>query len=155
MKTVYILFGEMGCGKTYSGYVYAKRHGFEFFEGDSVVTARMANRVAGFKPLTRDMIEEYMDILSDAIADRMEHCDHLVVSQALYFDEDRVLLKSFLESFGYHVEMWWIKSKWYRNIQNLLSRENGWKWVVYWLFNKPFFQKPTHAHDLWRNVDYR
>ena len=154
MKTVYILFGEMGCGKTYCGKNYAERHDFKFFDGDSVITPKMMEKVAKFKPLTRDMIEEYMDVLSDAIADQMGRCDHLVVSQALYSDEDRWLLKSFLESLGYQVRMWWVKCKWHRNIDNLLTRDKGWKWVLYWLFNKPWFEKPTHEYQIFHNMYY-
>jgi gluconate kinase len=155
MKTVYLLFGEMGCGKTYCGSRYAETHSFKFFDGDSVVTARMMNKIINFKPLTRDMIEEYMDVLSDAIADQMIDCEYLVVSQALYSDEDRRSLKLFLESLGYQVRMWLIKVPLWRNVQNLLTRKNGWKWVLYWLFNKPFFQKPTHEYSVFTNVYYR
>ncbi len=152
MKTVYILFGEMGCGKTYCGSRYAKKHGFKFFDGDSVVTPKMLDKVAHFKPLTRELVEEYMDVLSDAIADQMSECDCLVVSQALYSDEDRKSLKLFLESLGYRVRMWWVQVRLWRNVQNLLTRQDGWKWVLYWLFNKPFFQKPTHEHDIFPNI---
>lgn len=154
MKTVYILFGEMGCGKTYQGTAYAKRHDFKFFDGDSVVTPAMLERVSKFKPIPRDVLEEYMDVLFNAIADQMRDCDHLVVSQALYMNADREELKTFLESFGFQVRMWWVKCRWHRNIQNLLTRENGWKWVFYWLINKPFFQKPKHEHDIFYNVYY-
>ena len=152
MKTVYILFGEMGCGKTYCGSRYAKEYGFQFFEGDSVIPSRMLERVSQFKPITRDMIEEYMDVLSEAIAKRMETCDHLIVSQALYMDLDRKDLKVFLECLGYEVRMWWVKVPLWRNMQNLLTRTNGWKWVLYWLINKPFFQKPSHAHEVIHNM---
>lgn len=152
MKTVYIIFGEMGCGKTYQGSRYAERHEFKFFDGDSVITPRMLERVSKFKPIPQDVLDEYMDVLFNSIADQMLTCDTLVVSQALYRNEDREALKIFLESFGYKVRMWWMISKWHRVIEGLMTRENGWKWVLYWLINKPFFQKPTHEHQLWRNV---
>lgn len=142
----------MGCGKTYCGSSYAKRHGFKFFDGDTVVTARMMNKVANFKPITRDIIEEYMDVLSNAIADQMADCDHLVVSQALYSNEDRETLKTFLECLGFQVRMWWVQVSLWRNVQNLLTRKDGWKWVLYWLFNKPFFQRPTHEHNVFPNI---
>jgi gluconate kinase len=154
MKTVYILFGEMGCGKTYQGSRYAERHDFKFFDGDSVITPRMLEKVKAFKPIPEDVLEEYMDTLFNAIADQMQDTDNLVVAQALYRNEDRELLKTFLESFGFRVVMWWVVSKWHRVIDGLLTRENGWKWVLYWLINKPFFQKPKHEHQVWRNVYY-
>jgi gluconate kinase len=152
MKTVHIFFGEMGCGKTYCGSNFAKMHGFKFFEGDSVVTPRMLEKVIKFKPIPRDVLEEYMDVLFNAIADQMDNTDNLVVSQALYLNQDREALKLFLESFGYTVKMWLVKCTWYQNIRNLLTRDNGWRWVYYWLINKPFFQKPTHESQIFLNI---
>lgn len=152
MKTVYIFFGEMGSGKSYCGSRYAEKHGFKFFEGDSVVTPRMLERVRKFKSISEEILEEYMDVLADAIADQMDDCDNLVVSQALYRDEDRKSMITFLQCLGYQVEMWWVQIKWHRNIQNLLTRPSGWKWALYWLINKPFFQRPTHPHQLFYNI---
>lgn len=152
MKTIYIFFGEMGCGKSYCGSRFAKRHDIKFFEGDNVIPARMLERVLKFKSITRDMLEEYMDVLSESIAKEMETCDHLVVAQALYADNDRKDLKTFLECLGYKVKMWWVQVPLWRNVQNLLTRPDGWKWALYWLFNKPWFQTPTHEHDIFRNM---
>ena len=152
MKTVYILFGEMGCGKTYVGSRYAEKHGFKFFEGDSVITPRMLERVSKFKAISEDILEEYMDVLADAIADQMADTDHLVVSQAFYRDEDRQSMITFLQCLGYQVRMWWVRVSFWQNVRNLLTRDNGWKWTLYWLINKPFFQKPTHEHDIYYNI---
>lgn len=152
MKTVYIFFGEMGSGKSYCGERYAERHEFKFFEGDSVVTPRMMERVKKFRSISEDILEEYMDVLADSIADQMVDCDHLVVSQALYRNKDRESLKLFLECLGYQVRMWWVQTPWHRNLQGLLGRPNGWKWALYWLINKPFFQKPTHDHQIFPNI---
>jgi gluconate kinase len=152
MKRITIIFGEMGCGKTYWGKRYAAIQNLEFFEGDSVLIPEMVERVQQFKPIPREVIEKYIDVLANAIADKMETCDELVVSQALYLDEDRKALKLFLECQGFEVRMWWLQNKWWRNINNLLTRDNGLKWVYYWLINKPFFQKPTHEHQLAYNI---
>src|SRR5258706_12629861 len=140
MKTVYILFGEMGCGKTYCGSRYAEKHDFKFFDGDSVITPRMLERVSTFRSISEDILEEYMDVLADAIADQMVDNDHLVVSQALYRNKDRESLKIFLECLGYRVRMWWVQVPLWRNFDNLLTPNGGWKWVFYWLLNKPLFQ---------------
>lgn len=152
MKTIYIFFGEMGCGKSYCGERYAKKHGFKFFEGDSVVTPRMMDKVVKFKPITRDLIEEYLDVLFEEIARQAETCENLVVAQALYTDEDRKDLKIFLECLGYKVKMWWVKVPLMQNVRGLMTRKDGWKWVLYWLFNKPFFQKPAHDHEILYNI---
>ena len=152
MKTVYIFFGEMGCGKSYCGARFADRHNIKFFEGDSVVTPRMMAQVKKFRPITSDMLEEYIDVLCDAIADQMEYCSSLVVSQALYSNEHRDSVKKFLECLGYQVRMIWVRSPFWQNFRNLLTREHGWKWACYWLLSKPFFQKPTHDHSIFTNI---
>jgi len=152
MKTVYILFGEMGCGKTYCGSRYAKEYGFKFFDGDSVIPPRMLERVSKFQSISRDMLDEYMDVLSESIDEQMADCNDLIVSQALYMDEDRRDLKVFLECLGYKVRMWWVQVPFVQNMQNLWTRPSGWKWVLYWLFNKPFFQKPTHEYEVLYNM---
>ena len=152
MKTVYIFFGEMGCGKTYQGSRFAERRNFKFFEGDSVITPRMLEKVSKFAPIPEDVLEEYMEVFFNAIVDNMNTCDNLVVSQALYRNKDREDLRIFLESFGYKVVMYWVVCKWHRNIDNLFTRDNGWKWVFYWLINKPFFQKPKHEHQVFYNI---
>jgi gluconate kinase len=155
MKRVNIFFGEMGCGKSYCAQKYAERHNFPFLEGDQFVTPEMAQRVSNFQSLNERMIDEYMEVLGDAISDRMEKMrdsETLIVAQALYRDQDRKDMKLLLESQGYEVRMWLVKVPLWRNIQNLLTRKDGWKWVLYWLLNKPFFQKPTHEHQTFYNI---
>lgn len=157
MKKITIFFGEMGCGKSYCGSRYAQKLGMDFFEGDSVVTPAMMERVSKFQPLTKEMVEEYIGVLSDCIADKMVESElrfdfeGLVVSQALYRDEHRRSLTSFLEALGYQVRWRWVKVSAWRNMKNLLTRPNGWKWVYYWMLNKPFFQKPSHEHYVFDN----
>jgi len=154
MKKIIIVFGEMGCGKTYWSKKYAKNNDFEFWDGDSVITPAMLDKVTNFQPIPQHILDEYMDTLFNGIANRAEDCkkETLLVAQALYRDEDRKELKAFLEAQGFEVIFWWLKNNWWRNIRNLLTRENGWKWVYYWLINKPFFQKPTHSHQIAYNV---
>lgn len=33
-------------------------------------------------------------------------------------------------------------------IRQLRSRPEGWRWVKYWLLNKPFFQRPRGPHTV-------
>lgn len=157
MKKVIILFGEMGSGKNYWGDLLSKQTGYEFFDGDGVIPHKMAAKIAKFQSLTRDMIEDYMDVLSNTLVDKMDHCQNLIVAQALYCDADRKALALFLSSLGYQVEFFWIRPSFWQNAKQLLTRPNGWQWVRYWLFNKPWFQKPTHqylkvSHELMQNL---
>lgn len=149
MKKILILFGEMGAGKNYWGLQSAHNLGIEFFDGDDVATKEMKERVANFKPLSRNIISKYIDILAEEITVRAEASERgLVVAQALYSDDNRKDLKLYLECLGYDVSFVWIKTPFVQNLEQLLKRQQGWKWVAYWLFNKPFFQKPTHAHEV-------
>ena len=149
MKNVTILFGEMGGGKNYHGEKMAKWFGDVFFDGDTVIPPEMAERVANFKPLTRDMIDSYIDILIDEIDRRAIKSENgLIVAQALYFNQDRKEIKFCLEQLGYRVIMCWVRPSFWRNFKQIQSRPNGWRWVLYWLMSKPFFQKPTHEYQL-------
>ncbi len=154
MKEIKILFGEMGAGKNYWGEFLTKRINedrnvnYVFLDGDTVATPEMLARVGKFKPLTREMIEDFINVLLMAIMDRAKPADGLVVAQALYFDEDRDFLEMLLSSLGYKVEFYWVKPPFWRNLVQLFSRKNGIRWIIYWLMNKPFFQKPTHKHQI-------
>lgn len=144
-QNVIIFFGEMGCGKSYCASRYAEEHGCPFFEGDSVATPELIERASKFKPLTREIIRKYVQVLADAIIGtaRYTEAPTLIVSQALYLDEDRAHLAQCLQEAGFNVCFWWVKCSLYRNVRNLLTRPRGLQWVYYWLINKPFFQKPS------------
>lgn len=148
MKTIVFLFGEMGGGKTYHGQRLAAMTQFTFFEGDSIVPPAMAEKVQNFKPLPREMIREYVTLLANKVADLAMQDDvkGLLVSQALYLNEDRKFLDFFLRCLGYNVKWYWVKTPFWRNLKQILTRKNGWRWAIYWLMNKPFFQKPTHPY---------
>ena len=145
MKTVYILFGEMGSGKNYHGEKLSMNMGVEFLDGDTLLPEEMIERVSTFKPLSPEMIDNYItNHLAPAILNRSE----LVLAQALYMDKHRLFLRDFLEDQGYTVVFYWVKPKFWNNLKQIYSRPKGFKWVLYWLMNKPFFQKPSHDHQI-------
>jgi len=115
MKNVIILFGEMGGGKNFWGERMAQDLGYAFFDGDTVVTQEILERVQKFKALNREMVERYIDHLCEEIANRIEAAPGLVVAQALYFDEDRKALGLFLRSLGYNVRFKWVRPTFWRN----------------------------------------
>lgn len=146
-KEVLIFFGEMGSGKNYWGEHYSNKFNCTFFDGDSIVPPKMAEKVSNFKPLTRELIQDYVGILANAIVDRaVEKNQDLIVAQALYSNEDRKFIAEYLCCFGYAVIFYWVRPSFWRNLKQIYSRKNGLRWVFYWLMNKPFFQKPTHQH---------
>jgi len=147
MKEVIILFGEMGGGKNYHGEILAKEKGYTFLDGDTVAQPEMLERVSQFKSLTREMIKKFIGRLIAAISLKAFKSNGLVVAQALYFDEDRIFIKWFLNQLGYNVKFIWVKPSFLRNLMQIYSRPKGLTWAVYWLLNKPWFQKPTHDYE--------
>jgi gluconate kinase len=138
MKTVLILYGEMGCGKTYRGKMRARDWGATFFDGDDVIPPAMLERVKQFKPLSKEMLDDYIhNHLAPAI---IQQGDDVIVAQALYMQEHRGFLESYLEQRGYRVQFEHVGCSFKRNVKQLWSRPNGFRWVLYWLMNKPFFQ---------------
>jgi gluconate kinase len=148
---IHIFFGEMGSGKSHCGKQYAKENDINFFEGDSVLTPRMKERVSRFMPLTEDILAEYMTVLGASILQMMKTCNRLVVAQAIYSDSHRKGLKALLESHDYSVQMIWVKAPLLHNIRYLMTRESKVRWLLYWAASKPFFEKPTHDHEVLYN----
>jgi len=153
IQRIVVFFGEMGSGKSWCAERWARGHGFCFFEGDSVVTRELLDRSGRFKPIPRGVIREFVDVLSKAVVEHALGCesDTLVVSQALYLNEDRLAFGRYLEEHGFMVEWKWVRAPFTRHVRNLLTRPKRWRWVGYMLMNKPFFQAPTHPHVVYPN----
>jgi gluconate kinase len=156
-KTIFILFGEMGCGKTFYGRQMATNRsqtGFHtrFWDADEAATQDMIDCIDEFKPMNRDMISRYVNILKTSIVRKAEEASSdLIISQALYMDEHRQQIIDHLELLGYTVHPYWVRCSLLTNAKRLLSRERGRGWLFYWLMNKPFFQRPKHFHTIINN----
>ncbi len=148
MANITILFGEMGGGKNYWGEIMAKQDGATFFDGDTVATPEMVARVSKFRPLSREIIEEYICVLIAAITMKADDLGDLVVAQALYCNDDREFIEEMLSGQGLRVRFVWVRTRFWQNLKQIYSRPKGLRWVIYWLMNKPFFQKPTHKHGI-------
>lgn len=150
---VVIFFGEMGSGKSYVGERYARDHGLCFFEGDSVVTRELLDRSGRFKPIPRGVVREFVRVLARAVTEHAHTCESptLVVSQALYLDEDRLALAEHLKAHGLTIDWRWVRTPIWRHVAQLFSRPKGIRWIAYGLFNKLFFQPPSHEHTVWPN----
>ena len=146
---VEVFFGEMGSGKSWCGRCYAGWHGYEFFEGDDVVTRELLDRSGRFKPIPRGVIREFVRVLAAETVKRARatQAPTLVVAQALYLDEDRRVFAQLLREEGVYVRTWhWVRTPFFKHVRNLLTRKERWRWVGYMLMNKPFFQAPV-SHD--------
>ena len=135
----------MDSGKSYCSERYAIGHDLCFLEGDDYVTLAMLERVRKFKPIPMD----YVRVLAAAIVTHARLCDF--PGQALYLDEDRYWLATHLHLHGFTTRFHWVSCGWFRNVRRLLTRQHGFRWVLYWLINKPFFQKPIASVHHVRN----
>lgn len=147
-KRIKIIFGEMGAGKNFWGERLAKGFDLEFFDGDTVAPHEMAERFHRFQPLPRRMIAHYIhEILTLEILRRArESKKGIVVAQALYRNKDRTILSSYLKAHGFDVSFYWVQAPLLQNIRQLLTRDQGHRWVLYYLMNKPWFEKPRHKY---------
>jgi len=141
-KMIYIFFGEMGTGKNFVAERWAERFGGQFFDGDTVIPEPVVRKVGKFRLLTTENLDDYvLNYLIPAIETRAQD-KHLMVAQALYRHRHRNMIR---DHFGEkNVTFLWlpVPSLWV-HMQRLRSR--GWKWIIYGLLNKPFFQNPNEA----------
>lgn len=147
MSYVMLLVGEMGSGKNYWGEKWSYELDIPFFDGDTVVTPEMAERVKNFKPLTKELIDDYVyNHFGPEVFQRAWE-DHLIVAQALYREEHRAWIVRQLEERGHVVRVIHIATPFLQNMEQLWTRPNGLKWIFFWLLNKPFFQKLKLPHE--------
>jgi gluconokinase len=140
---IYILFGEMGIGKNYVGEKLAARLGCKFFDGDLVVPAPMAEKVTNFKPLTPEDIDDFVyNHLISGIEKELSRETDLVVAQALYLKTHRDAIRKHFGKENIKFVYLPVPSV-FTHMSRLWSRENGSKWMLFGLFNKFFFEKPS------------
>lgn len=147
MSHVLLLIGEMGAGKNYWGEKISGQLDIPFFDGDDVVTPEMLERVKKFKPLSKELIDDYVyNHLGPTIFNRAA-VGNLIAAQALYRSEHRAWIIRQLEELGHTVAVVHVNTPFLQNMEQLWSRPNGYKWILFWLLNKPFFQKLSIPHD--------
>lgn len=151
---IYLLFGEMGVGKNYVGERMARQLGCPFFDGDDAIPDRMMVKIEKFKILSLGDLDSYtQDHLVPAIQDRAFWESDLVVAQALYRRRHRREIVEAIErkwplydaSRNKVVPVWLKPPSLLTHAKRLLGREHGFKWLLYALVTKPFFQKPDRG----------
>lgn len=144
MKVI-VLIGEMGVGKSRLGRAIASHEemGFEFVEGDDLAGPEMAQAIKDLRRITYDMVDDLVERMANHLWKRkIEGCKGAVLSQALYRKRHRDNLRYLLERAGINVSFVWVKPRLLQHVRQLLSRDKGWRWVLYWLLSKPFFERP-------------
>jgi gluconate kinase len=136
----------MGVGKNYVGERLAESLECKFLDGDIFVPKKMANKVARFSPLSQEDIDNYItEHLIPGIEKHLQPQSQsqpqqdLVVAQALYRKEHRDQIQ---RHFGQeeNCKFILITAPLLTNLKRLLKRDKGFRWVVYALLNRPFFQ---------------
>lgn len=135
-----ILYGEMGSGKNYQGERLARKLGAQFLDGDTLLPPDLQARVKAFKPLTPEMLDRYIGehVLPRLVATKDQD---LVFAQALYLRGHRKIIQVWLDHHGIDCQFNLVSVPWRQNMRQLWGRPNGARWVLYWLMNKPFFQR--------------
>lgn len=94
--TIYFLLGRTGTGKTYVGENLKRKTGLPHYDGDKFITQEMRDALEKDIPLTRPMIDAFVEKLKGDIALLMEKHpgESFIISQALYMNEHREILLS-------------------------------------------------------------
>lgn len=151
-KSVVIVFGEMGAGKSYVGKRLADDLGFEFVEGDDLLPGYVKETVERFGAMTDTAIDDICSNIYEHVAMRLRFpIKGVVVSQALYKEKHRKELVDAFKKCGYSVAVTWVRAGFWTNLKRLWSRPKGLRWVLYWLASKPFFEKPKMSHEAYNN----
>lgn len=143
----------MGVGKSYWAQRWSHHAGFPWLDGDECLPQKMLDKAKKFQQFTQEEVSSFVDSdLITAILRKVKDAPGLVVAQALYRDDDRKSLDAMLTELGYETTWIWLKPGWIQNIKNLFKRNNPWRWLQYWLLNKPYFQAPSHRCKIY-NAD--
>lgn len=146
-QDIHIFFGEMGGGKTFLGQRFAEQHGLEYLDGDRFMPPKMKEKVERFSSLNKKLVFELVWRLSHETMEQASKTENgLVVSYAFYRAWHRHWFNNYLVSGDFVPHWYWVRPPLIRHAKQLLGRERGKRWLLYWLRNKPFFQKPSHWH---------
>lgn len=140
---IYIIFGEMGVGKNYIGEKLAEQLGCDFIDGDDVLPQHLKEKVDNFESFTLHEVNSFVrKNLIPHIRFQAESGKDIVVAQALYRSVHRDIISILLDE----VTWVYVNAPFFIHMKRLLSRKNGWSWVLLCLMSKPWFQKP---HPCW------
>lgn len=149
---VYFIFGYTGVGKSYVGNLL-KQQGVDYLEGDDYITPIMKEYLDEGLQLNQAMIVDFTKILIREIKAFQQHHPHktLVVSQAMYLNECRLLLLNEVPG----LKFIWLKSV-TKSRHNIIKKrfqdKNSKVTQDYAVEMDNFFQHPTHDYlDLWNS----
>jgi gluconate kinase len=151
---IFLLFGEMGVGKNYVGKRMARQLSCPFFDGDDAIPDQMMVKIERFKILSLGELDHYVhDHLIPAIRAQAFYESDIVVAQALYRRKHRKdIVRAIEHDWSLYdatrnkvVPVWLKPPSLLTHIKRLLGRDHGFKWLVYALVTKLFFQRPERG----------
>ena len=147
IKSLIIVFGEMGCGKTYIGQIFSRHYNAGFYEGDDALNDW--NRRMGF--YSKESVEKFVrDQLIPAIELQLQSYERLVVSQALYFEDHRQLIAHHFNKHGLIVQFIQIKTPVDQQKKQLLAR--GYYWLISAFLYRRYFES-SHKAYIFNNTE--
>lgn len=157
---IHCFFGEMGSGKSFLARQFAEKNKIPFCEGDDFVPPEMSKAINLVLPPPEHIIADFVrkDLvqgihrfwLNNHIKTKtgITYPHEFVVSQALYRNNHRAIISSALMKLGFDVRFYWVRTPIIQHARQLFSRRMGLGWLWYGLINRPFFQAPTHQHEV-------
>lgn len=140
---IYILFGEMGVGKNYIGKRLAVHLKCQFMDGDDELPYLLKKKVERFEPFTLDEVDDFVrkNLIPQIEGGAFWAGDNdIVVAQALYRQEHRDIIENYFSDIVTWIHV--TPPSFIEHIRRLFKRIDGFRWVLFGLVHKPFFQKP-------------
>lgn len=136
-KSLVIVFGEMGTGKSYTSELIAKQTGMHFYEGDDALPKNMELKTE------QDVHRFVIDYLIPSIKREVAAHNTVIVSQALYFQRHRELILKEFQQIA-QVKFIHIQSTEEWQITNLKKRPEPY-WLDYAKSSRPYFEYPPKS----------
>lgn len=135
---IYLLFGEMGSGKTHLGEELSYHLKCPFYDGDDVLPARLQAKVSNAQLLNIDEVDSYIkEYLIPYIKKVSQESEDLILSQALYTHRHRQMIKG-----KFYPSIKWIevRAPFETQMKRLWSRPQGWRWCINAMLSKPWYE---------------
>lgn len=135
---IYLLFGEMGCGKSHLGEELAYHLKCPFYDGDDALPAKLQAKVSSAQLLNMDEVDLFIKNNFIPLLKKVSiNSQDIVVSQALYTHKHRQMIKN-----RFYPSLRWVEvyAPFKTQMKRLYSRRDGWKWCLNALLSKPWYE---------------
>ena len=144
MKSLIVIFGFPGVGKTYIGEILRDIYGYYLHDGDIDIPKDMKERIDHARPLTVDMRDEFFQKLLEHIQDLAAVHERLVVTQTFIKEKYRTKVKDAFPT----AKFIYIEADEKIREHRLKKRTNYPLDIDYAKKMTGFFEKPKIKHDV-------